>query len=72
MSRMEGAADGIRHSAGAAASTLTAFPLPAHRTEHAHFPHSALVRDYPFTHSELGVCTVRRASAQAFHRNSSG
>ena len=69
---MEGAADSLRHSAGDSASTLTTFPLPARRAERADFPRSALVRDYPFAHSELGVCTVRRGSAMAFHRNSSG
>ena len=72
LSRTEGAADSLRHSAGDSASTLATFPLPARRAERADFPHSALVRDYPFTHSELGVCTVRRVSAKAFHRNLSG
>ena len=55
MSRVEGLAvsGGFRHSAGASVSTLTTFPLPAHRTPRADFPHWALARDHALAHAKL-------------------
>ena len=63
MSRVEGVAvaDGFRPSAGASVSTLTTFPLPAHRTRRADFPHWALARDHAFAHGKLP-----RPHSQAF------
>ena len=63
MSRVEGIAvsGGFRHRAGASSSALNAFPLPAHRTQRADFPHADLVRDHAFAHSKLRFRTLRRS-----------
>ena len=45
MSRVEGVAavDGLRPGAGASVSILTAFPVPARRTQLVNFPHGAFM-----------------------------
>ena len=55
LSRGEGLAvsGGFRHIAGASGSTLTTFPLPAHRTQRADFPHWALAPDHALAHAKL-------------------
>ena len=57
--------------AGASVSAIATFPLPAHRTGRAVFPHPALGRDHAFAHEKLPVRRARRASPRSFHRRSS-
>ena len=43
----------LSHEAGASVPTVTTFPLPAHRTGRAVFPHPALGRDHAVAHERL-------------------
>ena len=63
---------GIRHRGGALASTLTAFPFPARRTERADFRHSALIRDQAFAHAKLRLRSFRLSRLSSRHGLLSG
>ena len=62
----------LSHEAGASVFTIATFPLPAHRTGRAGFPHPALGRDHAFAHGKLAVRCARRARPMSFHRRLSG
>ena len=64
--------DGFRHRAGASISTLNTLPLPARRSEHADFPHSALVRGHAFAHAKPSFSIPRRTKPGPVHSLSSG
>ena len=53
-------------------SQLDHVPLPAHRTQRADFPHSALVRDPAFAHAKLRFRTFRRSKPQFCHSLQAG
>ena len=47
----------VTYAPGLSPAPTAAFPVPAHRTVHANFPHTALGRDHTFA---LGRPIVRR------------
>ena len=64
-------AGGFRH-AGASLPAITPFPVTAHRTGRADFPHPALGRDHAFAHGRLAARGPRRVSPYPCHSLSSG
>ena len=65
-------AGGFRPHAGASISTVTPFPLPAHRTGRALLTHPALGRDHTRAHGKLAVRGPRRVSSHSFQSRLSG
>ena len=58
--------------AGASIPAMAPFPVAAHRTGHANFPHPALGRDHAFAHGRLAVRDPRCVSPYSVHSRSSG
>ena len=58
--------------AGASIPAMAPFPVAAHRTGRANFPHPALGRDHAFAHGRLAVRGPRCVSPYSVHSRSSG
>ena len=50
----------VAFASGLSPAPLVTFPVPAHRTVRADFPHTALGRDHAFAHGGLAVRKARR------------
>ena len=64
-------AGGFR-DAGASIHAMAPFPVAAHRTGRADFPHPALGRDHAFAHGRLALRCARWVRPRSLHRSSSG
>ena len=66
------AVSGGFRDAGASIHAMAPFPVAAHRTGRADFPHPALGRDHAFAHGRLALRCARWVRPRSLHRSSSG
>ena len=66
------AVSGGFRDAGASVHAMAPFPVAAHRTGRADFPHPALGRDHAFAHGRLALRCARWVRPRSLHRSSSG
>ena len=62
----------VAFASGLSPAPLVTFPVPAHRTVRADFPHTALGRDHAFAHGRLAVRGARRVRPMSSHSLLSG
>ena len=62
----------VAFASGLSPAPLVTFPVPAHRTVRADFPHTALGRDHSFAHGRLAVRRARRVRPMSSHSLLSG